>query len=114
MSLSETPMSPMRFSGTGPDILIFNPLGSHLELTWDLPTFGDFYTRIASIGRLIIFDRRGFGLPDAIPRDAIPTWEDFAEDGAATGWHPGVPTSPAGTELGPRAPERARSSRRWR
>ena len=66
-----------------PDILIFNPLGSHLELTWDLPVFGDFYARIASIGRLIIFDRRGFGMSDAIPRDAIPTWEDFAEDAAA-------------------------------
>jgi class 3 adenylate cyclase len=43
----------------------------------------DFLTRLASFSRLIIFDRRGVGASDSVPRHAIPTWEDFTEDAGA-------------------------------
>jgi class 3 adenylate cyclase/alpha-beta hydrolase superfamily lysophospholipase len=63
-----------------PDLLLFNGLGSHLELAWQVPDWSEFLTRMASLGRLVVFDRRGTGMSDGVPRDAIPTWEDLAED----------------------------------
>lgn len=66
-----------------PDLLIFNGLGDHLELAWQVPDLSEFFTRMVSLGRLILFDRRGTGMSDGVPRDAIPTWEDLAEDAGA-------------------------------
>ena len=66
-----------------PDLLLFNSLGSHLELAWQVPDWSEFLTRMASLGRLVVFDRRGTGMSDGVPRDAIPTWEDLAEDAGA-------------------------------
>jgi class 3 adenylate cyclase/alpha-beta hydrolase superfamily lysophospholipase len=66
-----------------PDLLLFNGLGSHLELAWQVPDLSEFFTRMASLGRFILFDRRGTGMSDGVPRDAIPTWEDLAEDAGA-------------------------------
>jgi class 3 adenylate cyclase/alpha-beta hydrolase superfamily lysophospholipase len=63
-----------------PDLLVFNGLGGHLELAWQVPDQSEFFTRMASLGRLILFDRRGTGMSDGVRRDAIPTWEDLAED----------------------------------
>jgi pimeloyl-ACP methyl ester carboxylesterase len=70
--------------GAGPpDLLLFNGLGNHLELAWQVADFRDLYTRLASFARLIIFDRRGTGMSDGVPNTAIPTWEDFSEDSGA-------------------------------
>ncbi len=66
-----------------PDLLLFNGLGNHLELAWQVPDQSEFFTRMASWGRLILFDRRGTGMSDGVARDAIPTWEDLAEDAGA-------------------------------
>lgn len=40
----------------------------------------EFLTNLAAFSRLIIFDRRGSGASDGIPRDAMPTWEEWTED----------------------------------
>jgi hypothetical protein len=32
-----------------------------VDLRWELPAFGEFLQRLASLGRLILFDRRGSG-----------------------------------------------------
>jgi class 3 adenylate cyclase len=70
--------------GEGPrDLLVFNPLGPNIEVAWLIPEVSEFFTRLASFSRLIIFDRRGVGASDNIPRHAIPTWEDFSEDAGA-------------------------------
>ena len=70
--------------GEGPlDLLLFNPLGTHLDLAWQVPGYDTFVTRLASMGRLIAFDRRGTGMSDAVHHSAIPMWEDFAEDATA-------------------------------
>jgi class 3 adenylate cyclase len=70
--------------GEGPrDLLSFNGLGAHIEVVWQLPESAEFLTRLASISRLIRFDRRGVGGSDGVPRNAIPTWEDFTEDAGA-------------------------------
>ena len=62
------------------DLLWCYGLGSHIEHYWDdrLPwqAFRDF----ASFTRLIMFDRRGTGASDGVPRNATPTWEEWAED----------------------------------
>ena len=58
-------------------------LGLHVEFTWMTPEVAEFSARLASVSRLISFDRRGVGASDALPRNAIPTWEDFTEDAGA-------------------------------
>jgi class 3 adenylate cyclase len=52
----------------------------HVDLVWEDPVFAAFLERLASFGRLILFDRRGTGASDAVPDTAMPTWEEWAED----------------------------------
>src|SRR6266516_3092440 len=48
---------------------------------WDLPEFAHFLDRLAAIGRLIMFDKRGTGLSDRVA--GVPTLEQRADDIAA-------------------------------
>jgi class 3 adenylate cyclase len=67
--------------GDGPlDLLNFFGLGTHLELVWGLTWPAWFIRRLTSFARLIIFNRRGTGASDALPRNAIATWEECTED----------------------------------
>src|SRR5271165_4178814 len=67
--------------GEGPsDLLFFNGLGSHVEMAWENPDIADFLSHLASLRRLIVLDRRGTGASDGVPRNAIPTWEEWTED----------------------------------
>src|SRR5262245_21179933 len=71
-------------TGDGPtDLLVFLNLGNSCEVLWDVPAYVDFLDRLASFTRLILFDRRGVGVSDALPHNAIPTWETLAEDAGA-------------------------------
>ena len=54
---------------------------SHLEVMWELPEFAHFLDRLAGMGRLILFDKRGTGLSDRVT--GVPTLEERAEDIAA-------------------------------
>ena len=70
--------------GDGPlDLLFCYGLGSHIEFNWHVPVIAEFLDRLASLFRLIIFDRRGTGASDGVPRNAVPTLEDWTEDMAA-------------------------------
>ena len=64
--------------GQGPiDVVPFYGLGSHIELASDLhDTLADGLT---SIGRVIVFDRRGMGASGG-SRDTPPTWEEWTSD----------------------------------
>jgi class 3 adenylate cyclase len=62
------------------DLLFFIGLGSHLEMAWENPDIADFLSQLASLRRLILLDRRGTGASDGVPRNAIPTWEEWTED----------------------------------
>jgi class 3 adenylate cyclase len=53
---------------------------AHLEMFWEVPESAEYLRRLASFSRLIFFDRRGTGASDGIARNAIPTWEECAED----------------------------------
>src|SRR3984957_8536886 len=67
--------------GEGPsDLLFFIGLGSHIEMAWEDPDIADFLRRLASLRRLILLDRRCTGASDGVPRNAIPTWEEWTED----------------------------------
>jgi class 3 adenylate cyclase len=51
--------------GHGPTDLVFVPdYMSHLVYGWESPRWRDFYERLASFSRLILFDKRGTGLSD--------------------------------------------------
>src|SRR5687768_14557135 len=53
---------------------------SHLEYFWNEPSFARFLMRLASMARLILFDKRGTGLSDAVPVDQLPTLEQRMDD----------------------------------
>lgn len=53
---------------------------SHLEYFWNEPSFARFLTRLASMARLILFDKRGTGLSDPVPVDRLPTLEQRLDD----------------------------------
>lgn len=43
---------------------------SHLEHMWELPELQGFLDRLAGIGRLVVFDKRGTGMSDRVARPA--------------------------------------------
>ena len=67
--------------GDGPIDLVF-VMGwvSHIELFWGEPTVARFFRRLASFSRLILFDKRGTGLSDAVPLSQLPTLEQRMDD----------------------------------
>lgn len=67
--------------GSGPIDLVF-VMGwvSHLEYFWNQPLFARFLMRLASMGRLILFDKRGTGLSDPVPVSQLPTLEQRLDD----------------------------------
>jgi class 3 adenylate cyclase len=67
--------------GDGPvDIVFCRPVHSNLEHEWEEPVFTRIFRRLASIGRLIRFDRRGMGLSDRIRGERLPTIEERMDD----------------------------------
>jgi class 3 adenylate cyclase len=51
--------------GDGPPDIVFVPgFVSHVELNWEAPFLGDALRRVARMGRLVSFDKRGMGLSD--------------------------------------------------
>jgi pimeloyl-ACP methyl ester carboxylesterase len=44
---------------------------THVELLWEEPNTARFLRRLSSLGRLILFDRRGMGLSDPVPESDI-------------------------------------------
>jgi pimeloyl-ACP methyl ester carboxylesterase len=68
-------------TGAGPPDLVFVPDWlNNVELAWDLPGAARYLDRLSSFSRLIAFDKRGTGLSDPVPLDALPTLEDWMED----------------------------------
>jgi class 3 adenylate cyclase len=67
--------------GTGPiDLLVINTWVHHVELVWEIPEFARLLRRLGSFARLIHFDRRGAGLSDSVPANALPDLETQVED----------------------------------
>jgi pimeloyl-ACP methyl ester carboxylesterase len=67
--------------GEGPPDLVLVPgWVSNVECFWEEPRVSRFLRRLASVGRLILFDKRGTGLSDRVPLDALPTLEQRMTD----------------------------------
>jgi pimeloyl-ACP methyl ester carboxylesterase len=67
--------------GSGPlDIVFVMGWVSHLEYFWNEPAFASFLARLASMSRLILFDKRGTGLSDPVPVHELPTLEQRMDD----------------------------------
>jgi len=65
--------------GDGPVDIIFGAgLVSHLDLVWADPYSTAFFRELASIGRLLLFDKPGTGLSD--PVAGVPTVQQRADD----------------------------------
>jgi class 3 adenylate cyclase/alpha-beta hydrolase superfamily lysophospholipase len=60
------------------DLVFVSGWVSHLEVMWELPEFARFLDRLAGMGRLIAFDKRGTGLSDRVA--GVPTLEQRADD----------------------------------
>jgi class 3 adenylate cyclase len=68
-------------SASQPDLVFVPGWVSHLEVMWELPEFAHFLDRLAAMGRLILFDKRGTGLSDRVA--GMLTLEQRADDIAA-------------------------------
>jgi pimeloyl-ACP methyl ester carboxylesterase len=67
--------------GEGPPDLVFIPEWSgHVELRWEEPRIARFLRRLASMGRMLVFDKRGVGLSDPVPLKELPALEEWADD----------------------------------
>jgi pimeloyl-ACP methyl ester carboxylesterase len=66
-------------TGEGSVDLVFVPgWVSHIEYAWEEPSFAPFLERMARFSRLILLDRRGTGLSDAV--DRLPDLEERMDD----------------------------------
>ena len=64
--------------GEGALDLVFIPsLTHHIELVWENPPQAQFFRRLASLGRLLLFDKRGTGMSDRV---AGATLEERMDD----------------------------------
>ena len=67
-------------AGTGGEDFVWcYPLGFQVDACWHTAA-AEFLSRLLDRYRVIVFDRRGSGASDPVPLNAIPTWEDLAED----------------------------------
>ncbi len=67
--------------GNGSFDLIFVPgFVSHLEVGWEEPAYARFLQRLASFARVITLDKRGTGMSDRVPNDALPALEQRMDD----------------------------------
>jgi len=65
--------------GEGPFDLVFVPsMAQHVELIWEVPPQARFLSRLASISRLLLFDKRGTGMSDRVV--VAPTLEARMDD----------------------------------
>jgi class 3 adenylate cyclase len=65
--------------GEGPlDLVYISGLTQHVEIVWEVPAQAKFLSRLASLGRLILFDKRGTGMSDRVV--GFPTLEARMDD----------------------------------
>jgi len=67
--------------GTGPiDVLLLDQWFSHMDGQWDVAPLAAFRERLASFGRLIMFDKTGTGLSDPVPTNMLPSIDEWMAD----------------------------------
>lgn len=66
--------------GAGPPLLLVADWFGHVDGMWDWPPYAHALRRLASFSTVIVFDKRGVGLSDPLPRLALPGLEEWMED----------------------------------
>jgi DNA-binding SARP family transcriptional activator/class 3 adenylate cyclase/alpha-beta hydrolase superfamily lysophospholipase len=67
--------------GDGPlDIVLVHGWVCSFQPGWENPKLAAFYRRLASLGRLILFDKRGTGLSDRVSPERLPDLETRMDD----------------------------------
>jgi class 3 adenylate cyclase len=67
--------------GDGPiDLLLVPNWITHIEGLWEIPSMAAYVNRLASFGRVIMYDQRGTGMSDPVPLDALPTLEERMDE----------------------------------
>lgn len=67
-------------TGDGPDLIYIPGWLSNVELMWEEPSLARFLEHLAAFSRLISFDKRGSGISDPVPLNALPTLEEWMDD----------------------------------
>ncbi len=62
------------------DLLWIAGFVSNVELAWEEPLLARYLNRLARFSRLILFDKRGTGLSDRVPRSELPSLEERRDD----------------------------------
>jgi len=62
------------------DIVLADQWTSHQEAQWDVPPVAEVRRRLAQFGRLITFDKRGVGMSDPVPIEALPSIDAWIDD----------------------------------
>lgn len=52
------------FGSGPPDLVVVPGFISHVEMWWEFPAFAMVFRRLASLARVILFDKRGTGMSD--------------------------------------------------
>jgi DNA-binding SARP family transcriptional activator/pimeloyl-ACP methyl ester carboxylesterase len=67
--------------GDGPlDLVLVNGWVCSFQPGWENPRLAAFYRRLASLGRLVLFDKRGTGLSDRVSPERLPDLETRMDD----------------------------------
>jgi len=67
--------------GDGPvDLVLIHGWVCTFQPGWEYPKLAAFYRRLASMGRLILFDKRGTGLSDRVSPEHLPDLETRMDD----------------------------------
>ena len=67
--------------GDGPlDLILVHGWVCTFQPGWENPKLASFYRRLASLGRLILFDKRGTGLSDRVSPERLPDLETRMDD----------------------------------
>lgn len=62
------------------DLLLVTNWGTNVDAMWEDPSLAHFLHRLARIGRVICFDKRGTGVSDPVPLASLPTLEEWMDD----------------------------------
>jgi class 3 adenylate cyclase len=77
---NDTSIAYQVFGKGGTDLVLSMGLLSNCDHMWDLRKTARTLTYLTQYFRVINFDRRGTGHSDSLPLNALPTWEDWADD----------------------------------
>jgi len=62
------------------DLVVVPGILDHIETVWETPPLLRFVEELTRFSRVILLDRRGSGLSDRLPPEAVPTLDAQAED----------------------------------